>query len=204
MFNIEKDYLTPNPYSRPQIPMDYVQTIDVHWSAAMNATAKNLRDGFEKQVELKNNKASYHYSVDWDGAIQWMPTAEAAWSIGAYHYFPWILEKWGARPDLHSVGVLLCHRDNVYGVYDRPTLYNAVELLAFLCQFHGLHPQTRILMHSQFTGKGLMGKVPPPGQKPALPCPRYFISNPPAWQAFIQEIESRTEELEMERRDRES
>ncbi len=201
MIDIEKDFLTPNPYSRPQIPMDYVQTIDVHWSAAMNATAKNLRDGFERQVYLKDNKASYHYSVDWDGAIQWMPTTEVAWSIGAFHYFPWILEKWGSSPDLHSVGVLLCHRDNEYGQYDRATLNNAVELLSYLCQFHGLHPQTRILMHSQFTGKGLRGKDE---DEDALPCPRYFISNPNAWQEFLWEIESRTEELEMERRDRES
>ena len=201
MIDIEKDFLTPNSYSRPQIPMDYVQTIDVHWSAAMNATAKNLRDGFERQVELKNRKASYHYSVDWDGVIQWMPTMEVAWSIGAHHYFPWILEKWGAKPDLHSIGVLLCHRDNVYGIYDRPTSRNAIELLSYLCQYHRLHPQTRILMHSQFTGKGLRGAYE---NCNALPCPCYFISNPNAWQEFVQEVEIRTEELEMERRDRES
>ncbi|MBA7533686.1 hypothetical protein ES705_25929 [subsurface metagenome] len=200
MIDIEKDFLTPNPYSRPQIPMDYVQTIDVHWSAAMNATAKNLRDAFERQVELKNNKALYHFSVDWDVALQWAPTTEVAWSIGVLHpshYFPWILEKWGSSPDLHSIAVLLCHRDNEYGIYDRPTLNNAVELLTYLCQEHGLHPRTRILMHSQFTGKGLRGEDEDPD---ALPCPRYFVSNPPAWQHFVDEVEIRTAELEMERR----
>jgi len=145
--------------------------------------------------------AGYGYAVAWDGAVQMVPDNEKTYHVGAHHYFPWIIEKYGEDPGSSLIGVLMSHRGSEYGEYDHKTLHDGVELLAGLSLYYGWAVRDDVMQHSQVTGKGLMGEE---GPADALPCPRYFVSNPIAWWQFVKSVEARTIQLRIEQEDRES
>lgn len=187
-----------NQFSRPGLPCRR-RGAAVHW--CYRPPGLGAMDWRNRFAAANGRYAGYAYFVAWDGIVQAVPDNEMTYHVGAKHYFPWILERWGSYPNNQLIGVLMSHRDNDYGEYDRQTLHAAIELLAYKSLEYGWNPRTDILQHSQVTGKGLLGVDSPEDE---LPCPRYFVSNPIAWHDFLRAIEARKVELEIERKDRES
>ena len=196
---IREKLIDPNKFSRPGMPCSR-HGAAIHWGFTPGLSAMDWRNRFNS-AQAGPRKAGYAYFVAWDGIVQAVPDNEMTYHVGAYHYFPWILERFGSDPNKHLIGVLISHRENVYGEYDHVTLRNAVELLAWKSLTYGWNPRKDILQHSQITGKGIGS---PYDDEETLPCPRYFVSNPIAWWDFLKSIEARKVELEIERKDRES
>ena len=65
---IDVELLTPNEYSRPQIPIESVQYIAIHYTANPGATAIANRNYFENLATTHDTKVSSHFVVGLDGA----------------------------------------------------------------------------------------------------------------------------------------
>ena len=57
------DLLTPNPYSRPQMAIEEVKGIVVHYTANPGTTAEQNRSYFESLKDTQKTKASSHFVV---------------------------------------------------------------------------------------------------------------------------------------------
>ena len=57
---IDVQLLTPNEYSRPQLPLNEVDYIAIHYTANPGATAQNNRDYFENLATTHEAKVSSH------------------------------------------------------------------------------------------------------------------------------------------------
>ncbi|MCF8012228.1 MAG: N-acetylmuramoyl-L-alanine amidase, partial [Clostridiales bacterium] len=66
---IRKQYVTPNPYSRPQKSLKEIRAIVVHWVANPNTTDINNRDFFEGRKRGESGYGSAHEIIDLDGSI---------------------------------------------------------------------------------------------------------------------------------------
>lgn len=74
--NIIKEYLTPNPYSRPKFKIGNIKGIIVHWVGNPNTSAKANHDYFNNRkygrVICENcNKEVYAYELKFDG-VKWI------------------------------------------------------------------------------------------------------------------------------------
>ena len=59
--DIDVELLTPNEYSRPQIPIESVQYIAIHYTANPGATAIANRNYFENLATTHHTKMSSHF-----------------------------------------------------------------------------------------------------------------------------------------------
>ena len=66
---IDVELLTPNEYSRPQIPIESVQYIAIHYTANPGATAIANRNYFENLATTHDTKVSSHFVVGLDGEV---------------------------------------------------------------------------------------------------------------------------------------
>ena len=74
---IDVQLLTPNEYSRPQLPLNGADYIAIHYTANPGATAQNNRDYFENLSISHDAKVSSHFVVGLEGeVIQCIPTSE--------------------------------------------------------------------------------------------------------------------------------
>ena len=67
--DIDVELLTPNEYSRPQIPIESVQYIAIHYTANPGATAIANRNYFENLATTHDTKVSSHFVVGLDGEV---------------------------------------------------------------------------------------------------------------------------------------
>lgn len=75
------ELLTPNEYSRPQIAMDEVRGIVIHYTANPGTTAEQNRSYFESLKDSHETKASSHFVVGIDGEIvQCIPSSEISYA----------------------------------------------------------------------------------------------------------------------------
>lgn len=63
---IDVQLLTPNEYSRPQLPLNGADYIAIHYTANPGATAQNNRDYFENLSISHEAKVSSHFRRDQD------------------------------------------------------------------------------------------------------------------------------------------
>lgn len=157
---IQKMLLTPNPYSRPQMVIDKVTKIVIHWVGNANSTALNNRNYFEN---LKNgtNKvyASSHYIVGLEGEIiQCVPENEVA-----YH---------ASSVNSYSIGIENCHPD-WSGKFNDKTYQSLIKLCADICYRYKLDPQTALIRHYDVTGKN---------------CPLYYVKNVSIWKQLKSDV----------------
>lgn len=158
--SIQQALLTPNIYSRPQLPLKQVKKLVIHWVANPGSSALANRNYFEN---LKNGTrgiyASSHYIVGLKGEIiQCIPETEVA-----YH---------AKNANTYSLGIEVCHLDAT-GEFS-PTTYAAlIELCTHLCYTHTLDPATAIIRHYDVTGKI---------------CPKYYVHNPAAWSKLKHDV----------------
>ncbi len=134
---IQQMFLTPNKYSRPQIPLKTVTKIAVHYVGNPNTTAKNNRDYFENQ-RLGGVYVSSHFIVGFGGEIiQCIPTSEISYCTN--------------KANSYSISIECCHPDAT-GKFTAATEQALAELCAYLCGQFGLTSDD-IIRHYDVTGK---------------------------------------------------
>ena len=148
---IDVELLTPNSYSRPQIPVEKVNYIAIHYTANPGSTAMSNRNYFENLATTQENKVSSHFVIGLDGeVVQCIPTSEMSYATNARN--------------VDTISIECCHPDET-GQFNDETYNSAVKLTAWLCTRFGLNSD-QVIRHYDVTGKD---------------CPKYYVENPDAW-----------------------
>lgn len=158
--DIDVQLLTINEYSRPGIPTDPITAIVIHYLANPGTTAQQNRDYFENLKDYQTDKVSSNFIVGLEGEIiQCVPTSEIAYASNSRNH--------------DTVSIENCHPDET-GQFNDSTYQSLVHLTAFLCDKFDLDPLNGgIIRHYDVTGKI---------------CPKYFVDNEDAWEAFKQDV----------------
>ena len=140
---IQQMFLTPNKYSRPQIPLKKVTKIAVHYVGNAGSSAKANRNYFENLKNQKGEKTdryvSSHYIIGLEGEIiQCIPLNE--WSYCTN------------QANGYSISIECCHPDST-GKFTAETEKSLAELCAYLCRKFVLNPMDDIIRHYDVTGK---------------------------------------------------
>ena len=155
---IDVQLLTPNEYSRPQLPLNEVDYIAIHYTANPGATAQNNRDYFENLATTHEAKVSSHVVVGLEGeVIQCIPTSEMSYATNSRN--------------VDSISIECCHNDET-GVFEQATYDSTVKLTAWLCARFGLTSE-QVIRHYDVTGKE---------------CPKYYVDHPDAWEQMKADI----------------
>ena len=147
-------------YTYPEIKLEKVKGIVVHYTANPGSTAMENRNYFEGLKDSHKTFASSHFVVGLDGEIiQCIPTKEVAY----------------ASNDRNSdtLSIECCHyAEN--GKFTEKTYSSLVKLCAYLCHRFGL-TQDDIIRHYDVTGKN---------------CPKYFVEHPKVWKRFRADVKT--------------
>ena len=155
---IDVQLLTPNEYSRPQLPLNQVDYIAIHYTANPGATAQNNRDYFENLVTSHEAKVSSHFVVGLEGeVIQCIPSSEMSYATNSRN--------------VDSISIECCHKDET-GAFEQATYDSVVKLTAWLCARFGLTSE-QVIRHYDVTGKE---------------CPKYYVDHPDAWEQMKADI----------------
>lgn len=158
---IDVELLTPNEYSRPQLALDEVKGIVIHYTANPGTTAFQNRDYFEGLKDSGDTHASSHFIVGLEGEIvQCIPTSEEAYASN--------------RRNSDTLSIECCHGDSS-GKFNEKTYDSCVALTAWLCTRFDLDPATDVIRHYDVTGKD---------------CPKYYVEHEEAWSAFKKDVAS--------------
>ena len=164
---IQEMFLTPNKYSRPQIPLKEVKKIAVHYVGNPNTSALANRNYFENCKE-GGRYVSSHYIVGLKGeVIQCIPTDE--WSYCTN------------QANGYSISIECCHPKSD-GVFNDSTYVSLCELCAMLLKKFNLTTND-LIRHYQITGK----------QCPIHWCPTKYQSEAVAtarWNRFKQDVQT--------------
>lgn len=156
---LDVELLTPNSYSRPQLKLEKVNGVVVHYTANPGTTAMQNRDYFEGLAESKETKASSHFIIGLDGEIvQCIPCSEISY----------------ASNDRNSdtISIECCIEDDT-GKFNDSTYQSLVELTTWLMGRYELDTED-IIRHYDVTGKI---------------CPKYYVENESAWEQFHKDLE---------------
>lgn len=155
---IQENFLTPNPYSRPQTPLKKINGIVIHYTANPGTSAKNNRSYFEGLKDTKTTYASSHFIIGLEGEIvQCLPLTEQAYASN--------------ERNEDTISIECCHPDKT-GEFNEKTYASLVALTAALCKEYNLK-KDEIIRHYDVTGKK---------------CPLYYVEHEDAWDAFKTEV----------------
>lgn len=161
---IDVELLDPNEYSRPQITLNEVKYIAIHYTANPGSTAMNNRDYFNNLANTHEAKVSSHFVVGLDGeVVQCIPTAEISYATN--------------ERNVDTVSIECCHPDET-GAFLDATYESAVKLTAWLCTRFSL-TEEQVIRHYDVTGKE---------------CPKYYVDHPDAWEQMKADIAARIQE----------
>lgn len=153
------DLLTPNPYSRPQMALEEVKGIVVHYTANPGTTAEQNRSYFEGLKDTQKTKASSHFVIGIDGKIiQCIPSSEMSYASNDRNE--------------DTLSIECCHQDEK-GQFTQETYNSLVELTAWLCGKFNL-PVNSVIRHYDVTGKE---------------CPIYYVEHEDAWEQFKEDVQ---------------
>lgn len=145
---IDVQLLTPNAYSRPQIAIENVNYIAIHYTANPGATAQANRNYFENLATTQETKVSSHFVVGLEGeVVQCIPTSEMSYATNARN--------------VDTVSIECCHMDET-GAFETATYDSVVKLSAWLCTRFGL-TEENVIRHYDVTGKivrNIMWRIP--------------------------------------------
>ena len=134
---ITENFLTPNKYSRPQIALNKVTKIAVHYVGNPGSTAIANRNYFENQKN-GGTYVSSHYVIGLQGEIiQCIPLNEISYCTN--------------QANTYSVSIECCHPDST-GKFNEATEQSLAELCAYLLEKFGLGVED-IIRHYDVTGK---------------------------------------------------
>lgn len=155
---LDVQLLTPNNYSRPQLAMDEINGIVIHYTANPGATAQGNHDYFEKLKDTGETYASSHFVIGLEGEIiQCIPSTEVSYASNERNF--------------DTLSIECCHPDES-GKFNDATYRSLVELTAWLCRHFEISPD-QVIRHYDVTGKI---------------CPKYFVEHEDAWEAFLNEV----------------
>ena len=155
---IDVDLLTVNPYSRPGTPTGKIKNIVIHYTANPGTTAKQNRSYFESLKDTGETKASSQFIVGLEGEIV---QCIPTWEV-AYA---------SNNRNGDTVSIETCHWKKD-GAYTQETYDSLVHLTAWLCEKFHLTEED-VIRHYDVTGKN---------------CPKYFVENEEAWDAFRKDV----------------
>ena len=159
------DFLTINEYSRPGRRIREVLVVVIHWTAAPQQTAAEVRAFFENKKTGMSGYGSAHYIIDQNGIIvAAIPENEVAYHCGSSEKDPAsgkvYTDEARARfgyyastsnsPNNCTLGVELCPTD-ARGNFSVATIETAIELCADICKRYGLTAQA-ITTHHDVVG----------------------------------------------------
>ncbi len=157
---LDVELLTPNEYSRPELALEEVKNVAIHYTANPGSTAMDNRNYFENLKESHETKASSHFIVGLEGEIvQCIPTAEMSYATN--------------ERNVDTLSIECCHPDET-GQFTDATYQSVVHLTAWLCSRFSLDPSKNVIRHYDVTGKE---------------CPRYYVQNPEAWEQMKKDIQ---------------
>lgn len=160
---VKVNLLTPNEYSRPQIPLEKVNGIVVHYVANPCSTAlenRNYFEGLKDQTGSKTTSVSSHFVIGLEGeVVQCVPLNEVAYASN--------------NRNSDTISIECCHPDETGKFYDS-TYKTLVNLCAYLCVQFDLSPDD-VIRHYDVTGKI---------------CPKYFVDYPEEWDAFHKDVKN--------------
>ena len=158
---VQVDLLTPNPYSRPQKPLEEVRGIVVHYVANPCKTARENRSYFEQlkdQTGENATSASSHFVIGLEGeVVQCVPLTEVAYASN--------------HRNSDTISIECCIPDES-GKFTDETYQSLVELVAWLMGRYELTADD-VIRHYDVTGKD---------------CPKYFVENSNAWSDFKTDL----------------
>lgn len=161
---IDVQLLTPNEYSRPQIALEQVKHIAIHYTANPGASARANRDYFENLSHTHETKVSSHFVIGLEGeVIQCIPSSEISYATN--------------ERNVDTLSIECCHMDET-GVFEQATYDSVVRLTAWLCTRFGLTAED-VIRHYDVTGKN---------------CPKYYVENPSAWEQMKADIAGQIQE----------
>lgn len=162
---INVELLTPNEWSRPQIALEQIDGIVVHYTANPGSTAQQNHDYFEGLKDSQSTKASSHFIIGLDGeVIQCIPSSE--WSYASNDR------------NRDTLSIECCHPDES-GQFNEATYQSMVELTGWLCHRFGLSSED-VIRHYDVTGKD---------------CPKYFVEHEDVWVQFRQDVQEYADSL---------
>lgn len=155
---ITEMFLTPNQHSRPQLELNKVNGVVVHYTGNPGSTAEGNRNYFENLRKKKTTYASSHFVVGLEGEIvQCVPLTEIAYCSN--------------NRNGDTISIECCHPDKS-GKFNDDTYESMVELVAWLCGEYNLD-KDQIIRHYDVTGKR---------------CPKYFVDNEDKWEQFKEDV----------------
>ena len=165
---VDKDYLTVNPWSRPGEPLRKIKGVVIHYVGNPGTSAEANRNYFESLSDGNlETYASSHFIIGLEGeVVQCVPLTEIAYASNTRNG--------------DNVSIEVCHPDEA-GMFNSAAYDRCVELTAWLCHEFRLNPERDVIRHYDVTGKL---------------CPLYYVENPEAWEAFLEDIGAALETLE--------
>ena len=159
-----QNFLTPNEYSRPQIQLEKVKGVVIHYTANPGSDATGNRNYFEGLKDSKITKASSHFIIGLDGTIiQCLPLEEIAYASN--------------ERNVDTIAIECCHPDET-GKFTKKTYNSLIKLTAWLCGRYNLKKED-IIRHYDVTGKD---------------CPRYYVANEDKWEELKNNVFNYIEE----------
>ena len=163
---VDVKLLTPNEYSRPELPLEEVKGIVVHYVANPCSTALENRNYFESlKYQWGNNATSVssHFVIGLEGeVIQCVPLNEVAYASN--------------NRNSDTISIECCHPDTTGKFYDS-TYTSLVNLSAYLCREFELEAKD-VIRHYDVTGKA---------------CPKYFVDHEEKWEQFHEDVQAALE-----------
>ncbi len=155
---VEQMLLTPNEYSRPQIPLKKVNSVVVHYTANPGTSGEANRNYFENLRIKKTTSASSHFVIGLDGEIiQCIPLDEISYASNNRNY--------------DTISIECCHPDET-GKFSDKTYDSLIALLSWICTEYRLDVDD-IIRHYDVTGKK---------------CPLYYVDNEDAWNKLKDDV----------------
>lgn len=153
------ELLTPNEYSRPQIAMEEVRGIVIHYTANPGTTAEQNRSYFESLKDSKETKVSSHFVIGMEGEIiQCIPSSEISYASN--------------ERNNDTLSIECCHKGKD-GKFTQATYDSLVEFTAWLCGKFNV-PVENVIRHYDVTGKK---------------CPLYYVENEDEWKQFKKDVQ---------------
>lgn len=156
---VEYQPIVKNEYSRPDIKLEEINAVVVHYVADPTATAAQTRAYFNNLAITHYTWASSHFVVGLDGEVlQLIPLTEWAYCSN--------------ERNKDTVSIECCHPEED-GKFTDATYDSLVKLVADLCREYKLDPLKDVIRHYDVTGKL---------------CPLYFVEHEDAWHEFLTDV----------------
>lgn len=156
--DLDVQLLTVNEYSRPGIVLEQVNGIVVHYTANPGTSAMENRNYFEGLKDSHATKVSSHFIIGMEGEV-----------VQCIPCAEWAYASNERNED--TISIECCIPDES-GTFTNRTYDSLVELVSWLCFRYELTADD-LLRHYDVTGKN---------------CPKYFVEQPGAWDAFREDV----------------